>query len=66
MREEVIYRFTYFILIYCPHAGNKTYEHFNAMGIFTDKKLADLGAKRVHELGVGDDDANLEVSPTDR
>lgn len=66
MREEVIYRYTYYILYTNTHTGNKTYEHFNAMGIFTDKKLADLGAKRVHELGVGDDDANLEVSPTDR
>ena len=40
--------------------GNKTYEHFNAMAIYVDKKLAKLGAKRIHPLGLGDDDANLE------
>jgi len=40
--------------------GNKTYEHFNAMGKLADKKLEELGGKRVHVLGVGDDDANLE------
>lgn len=36
--------------------GNKTYEHFNAMGKYTDKRLEELGAKRVHEMGLGDDD----------
>jgi len=40
--------------------GNKTYEHFNKMGKFADAKLEELGAKRVHTLGIGDDDANLE------
>ena len=40
--------------------GNKTYEHFNAMAIYVDKKLEQLGAKRIHPLGLGDDDANLE------
>jgi len=40
--------------------GNKTYEHFNAMGIFVDAKLESLGGRRVHDLGSGDDDANLE------
>ena len=30
------------------------------MGKFVDVKLEELGAKRVHELGLGDDDANLE------
>ncbi len=40
--------------------GNKTYEHYNAMGIFVDKKLEEMGAKRIHKLGLGDDDANLE------
>jgi len=37
--------------------GNKTYEHYNSMGKFVDKKLEDLGAERVFELGLGDDDA---------
>ena len=35
-------------------------KHFNKMGKFVDVKLEELGAKRVHELGLGDDDANLE------
>ena len=41
-------------------AGNKTYEHYNAMAKFADKKLGERGGKRVHPLGMGDDDANLE------
>uniref|UniRef100_UPI00398F6047 NADPH--cytochrome P450 reductase-like isoform X2 n=1 Tax=Pristiophorus japonicus TaxID=55135 RepID=UPI00398F6047 len=40
--------------------GNKTYEHFNAMGKSVDKKLEQLGAERIFELGLGDDDGNLE------
>jgi len=40
--------------------GNKTYEHFNAVGTFFDKKLNELGAERVFRLGVGDDDTNIE------
>jgi len=40
--------------------GNKTYEHYNAMGIYVDKRLEELGGKRIHDLGLGDDDANLE------
>ena len=40
--------------------GNKTYEHFNAMAKFVDTKLETLGGQRIHTLGLGDDDANLE------
>uniref|UniRef100_A0A8C1JHB7 NADPH--hemoprotein reductase n=1 Tax=Cyprinus carpio TaxID=7962 RepID=A0A8C1JHB7_CYPCA len=40
--------------------GNKTYEHFNATGKYTDKRLAELGGNRVFDLGLGDDDSNLE------
>uniref|UniRef100_A0A0B7BHS3 NADPH--cytochrome P450 reductase n=1 Tax=Arion vulgaris TaxID=1028688 RepID=A0A0B7BHS3_9EUPU len=40
--------------------GNKTYEHYNSMGIYVDKRLEELGAQRVFELGLGDDDANIE------
>lgn len=40
--------------------GNKTYEHFNAMAIYVDKRLEELGATRIHPIGLGDDDANLE------
>ncbi len=37
--------------------GNKTYEHYNKMGIYVDKRLEELGATRVYECGLGDDDA---------
>ncbi|GFU19605.1 NADPH--cytochrome P450 reductase, partial [Nephila pilipes] len=40
--------------------GNKTYEHYNSMGIYVDTRLEELGATRVYELGLGDDDANIE------
>ncbi len=36
--------------------GNKTYEHYNAVGKNVDKRLAELGGVRVCELGLGDDD----------
>ena len=31
--------------------GNKTYEHFNSMAKYVDKRLEELGAKRIHQLG---------------
>ena len=37
--------------------GNKTYEHYQAMGIYVDKRLEELGGTRIFELGMGDDDA---------
>ena len=37
--------------------GNKTYEHYNEMARFVDKRLAELGANRVYKKGEGDDDA---------
>jgi len=40
--------------------GNKTYEHYNSMGKYVDKRLEELNATRVFELGLGDDDANIE------
>ncbi|XP_076435133.1 NADPH--cytochrome P450 reductase-like [Babylonia areolata] len=40
--------------------GNKTYEHFNAMGKYCDKRLEELGATRIFEMGLGDDDGNIE------
>ncbi|KAK0138408.1 NADPH--cytochrome P450 reductase [Merluccius polli] len=40
--------------------GNKTYEHYNAMGTYVDKRLEELGATRIFDLGMGDDDSNLE------
>ncbi|KAK9700619.1 FAD binding domain [Popillia japonica] len=40
--------------------GNKTYEHYNAVAKYIDKRLEELGATRVYEMGLGDDDANIE------
>ncbi|XP_072557393.1 NADPH--cytochrome P450 reductase-like isoform X1 [Paramormyrops kingsleyae] len=40
--------------------GNKTYEHYNAMGKYVDKRMEELGASRIFDLGLGDDDTNLE------
>ncbi|XP_029178523.1 NADPH--cytochrome P450 reductase-like isoform X2 [Nylanderia fulva] len=40
--------------------GNKTYEHYNEVAIHVDHRLEQLGAMRVFELGLGDDDANIE------
>ena len=36
--------------------GNKTYEHYNQVAIAVDKKLEKLGANRVIDIGLGDDD----------
>uniref|UniRef100_A0A671MB67 NADPH--hemoprotein reductase n=1 Tax=Sinocyclocheilus anshuiensis TaxID=1608454 RepID=A0A671MB67_9TELE len=41
--------------------GNKTYEHYNSMGKYVDKRLAELGARRIFDLGMGDDDGNRFV-----
>ncbi|EDX03940.1 GD23403 [Drosophila simulans] len=40
--------------------GNKTGGHYNKVAIYVDKRLEELGANRVFEVGVGDDDANIE------
>ncbi|XP_072047913.1 NADPH--cytochrome P450 reductase-like [Amphiura filiformis] len=40
--------------------GNKTYEHYNMMGKYVDKRLEELGAERICEVGLGDDDGNME------
>ncbi|KAI9338387.1 hypothetical protein DFJ73DRAFT_662620 [Zopfochytrium polystomum] len=40
--------------------GNKTYEHFNAMGRRVDKRLANIGAVRIGPAGEGDDDGSME------
>ncbi|CAF4304559.1 unnamed protein product, partial [Didymodactylos carnosus] len=40
--------------------GNKTYEHYNAVGKYVDKRLIEIGGVCVAELGMGDDDGNIE------
>eukprot|EP01061_Rhynchopus_euleeides_P008352 TRINITY_DN17415_c0_g1_i1.p1 TRINITY_DN17415_c0_g1~~TRINITY_DN17415_c0_g1_i1.p1 ORF type:complete len:678 (+),score=315.99 TRINITY_DN17415_c0_g1_i1:75-2036(+) len=40
--------------------GDSQYKHFCQMGIEFDRRLGELGAKRVHTLGTGDMDANME------
>ena len=36
--------------------GNKTYEKYNSMGRFVDKKLKEMQATCVYARGEGDDD----------
>lgn len=40
--------------------GNKTYEHYNAVGVYVDARLSELNSTRVCELGLGDDDGMIE------
>jgi len=40
--------------------GNKTYEYYNQMGKYFDKRLEELGGKRLCQLGLGDDDDDIE------
>lgn len=40
--------------------GNKTYEHYNAVAIYADARLAELNGNRICELGLGDDDGMIE------
>merc|ERR1712142_272496 len=40
--------------------GNKTYEHYNAIGKNMDKLLEKLGGERIYELGLGDDNENID------
>lgn len=40
--------------------GNSQYQHFNSCGKLADKRLEELGAKRVHERGEGDDDVDIQ------
>jgi len=40
--------------------GNRTYEHYNAVGRNIDRRLEELSAHRFYERGEGDDDSSLE------
>lgn len=40
--------------------GNKTYEHYNAVAVYADARLAELNGNRVCEIGLGDDDGMIE------
>ncbi|KAL6040645.1 NADPH--cytochrome P450 reductase, partial [Balamuthia mandrillaris] len=40
--------------------GNRTYEHYNAIGRAMDSRLEALGATRIYDRGEGDDDSSLE------
>lgn len=40
--------------------GNKTYEHYNAIGRSVDAELTKMGAVRIGERGEGDDDKSME------
>ena len=52
-------------LKYCVFGlGNKTYEHYNQQGKAFDERLENLGATRIFELGLGDDDAGYGMPLT--
>ncbi|XP_037026128.1 NADPH--cytochrome P450 reductase isoform X2 [Bradysia coprophila] len=62
-RSNVTYSFVNYMRQNIPPVfglGNKTYEHYNKVALFVDKRLEELGATRVFECGLGDDDANIE------
>ena len=55
--------FHIFLLLQVFGLGNKTYEHYNSMARFFDKRMEELGAERVFERGEGDDDAKQVNEP---
>jgi len=41
--------------------GNTQYEHFNSCGKEVDTRMAELGARRIAAIGLGDDDGDIEA-----
>jgi len=40
--------------------GNKSYDHYNKIGKQIHSRLKELGATLIHDLGLGDDEENIE------
>ena len=40
--------------------GNKTYEKYNEVAQVLNTRLSEMGGQELYELGLGDDDGNLE------
>lgn len=40
--------------------GNRTYEHYNAIGRAIDRRAEELSGQRFYDRGEGDDDSSLE------
>jgi len=40
--------------------GNKSYDHYNKVGTQIDTRMKELGATRIFDIGLGDDEENIE------
>ena len=55
-READMLNGCYFAVFGC---GNRTYEHFNKTAKVIDKRLEQLGAERIMDIGLGDDNGSV-------